>query len=357
MGELYSGALRGGVNVRRFRPHVPKFMTSVFGIGNPLMDSLYHVGTATLVSLDATPGVMELVSADRINQLRAALGEPYRIAGGSCANTMRGLAWLSAQQPAKAAAQPGAAVAARFTGVVAADDSGLAYERAMQEAGVAATLPRQDGQTGASLVLVTPDGERTMYTDLGVSLLLRKEHVDTAALEAADAFYATGYLFDGAGELEALDTAAAVAKAANVPFVFDVADPFVIDRHRDALAAWMPGRVDVLIGNRSELRMLTGADSDPEALDAARAIAPLTVMKTGAEGALVRDSEGAIEHAPAAAVEARDTTGAGDSFAAGFLHCWLAGGTPLEACARGNTLAAGIVTVDGCDYSKLPPLS
>ena len=324
-------------------------MTSVFGIGNPLMDSLYHVDTATIESLDATPGVMELVSVERINALRAALGEPYRIAGGSCANTMRGIAWLSAQQSE-------AALVARFTGVVAEDDSGTVYEQAMRDAGVEAVLPREQGQTGASLVLVTPDGERTMYTDLGVSLLLRKEHVDTSAVESAAAFYATGYLFDGAGELEALDAAAAVAKAAKVPFVFDVADRFVIERHREALAGWMPGRVDVLIGNRSELRLLTSADTDQRALEATRGTAPLAVMKTGPEGALVRSSEGKIDNVPATSVEARDTTGAGDSFAAGFLHCWLTGGSPLEACARGNSVAAGIVGVDGCDYSKLSPL-
>ena len=186
---------------------------------------------------------------------------------------------------------------------------------------------------------------------------LRKEHVVAAAIQAADAFYATGYLFDGAGELEALDVAAAVAKSANVPFVFDVADPFVVDRHREALAQWIPGRVEVLIGNRSELRMLTGAATDEDALDAVRDVAPLTVMKIGAEGALVRRRAGPIERAAATPLEARDTTGAGDSFAAGFLHSWLTAGTPLEACARGNELAAGIVGVDGCDYSKLAPLA
>ena len=325
-------------------------MASVFGIGNPLMDSLYHVDAASLEALGATPGVMELVGPERINALRAALGEPYRIAGGSCANTMRGLAWLSAQRPA-------AAVSASFTGVVADDDSGRAYARAMQEAGVEVALPRAAGQTGTSLVLVTPDGERTMYTDLGVSLLLRKEHVEEAALARSQAFYATGYLFDGAAEFEALDFAVRSARSADVPVVFDVADPFVIDRHRQALAEWLPGKVDLLIGNRSELRMLTGADTDVDALDAVRPFAKLTVMKTGAEGALVRAVGGPVEHAAAESVDAYDTTGAGDSFAAGFLHCWLSGGTPLEACARGNALAAGIVGVDGCDYRQLPLLA
>ena len=326
-------------------------MISVFGIGNPLMDSLYHVDAATLRNLGATPGVMELVGAERIAMIRGALGDPYLIPGGSCANTMRGLAWISSQSDASSR------IVARFTGVVAADEAGRTYERGMQATGVEAGLRREAGHTGSSLVLVTPDGERTMFTDLGVSLLLRREHIDQAALSDAQALYATGYLFDGAEELEALDFAASVAKSANVPFVFDVADPFVIDRHRTALLDWIPGRVSVLIGNRSELRMLGGAKTDEEALAAVRSLAPTVVMKIGAGGALVTTAEAGAERAAALPVEPRDTTGAGDSFAAGFLHSWLSGGTALEACDAGNKLARGIVSVDGCDYSKLPPLA
>jgi sugar/nucleoside kinase (ribokinase family) len=192
-----------------------------------------------------------------------------------------------------------------------------------------------------------------MLTSLGVSLLLREEHVDMQGVADAVACYATGYLFDGATEFATLDAMVAHAGASNVPVVFDIADPFVVDRNRQQLLEWLPGKVAVLFGNRSELRMLANTEDDEVAIDAALTLAPIVVMKVGSEGAWVRQTGAAAATlVETVAVAAVDTTGAGDSFAAGFLSEWLQHGDPVRGCELGNRVAAQIVGVEGCDYTK-----
>ena len=318
---------------------------SVVGLGYAIVDYVAHVPKEHVVRLAVPPGTMQLVDQPRSRALRRPLTAAHVLPGGSCANTMRGLGWLRA-------ALGGALEAPLFAGVVGRDEEGRGYARALQRAGVDPLLQRRAGATATSTVLVTPGGERTMFTCLAVSPQFESPPVPAAAWSAARACYATGFLYDAAPSLEALRGSATEAVRRGVPVVFDLADPLLVERHRGLLRGWLPGTVTVLLGNRDELYVLTGRSDDAGALAAAGELAPVVVMKTGAHGALVGEG-GRLREAPTAARAAVDTTGAGDAFAAGFLFRWLAGCAPAAAAAMGNRLAGAIVGVEGCDYARL----
>jgi len=309
------------------------------------MDFVAHVPAAEVLRSGARPGTMQLVDHARSGALRRPLTPARILPGGSCANTMRGLGWLQA-------ALGGDLEPPLFVGVVGRDEVGAAYARALRHGGVATALQRRSGATATSTVLVTPDGERTMFTCLAVSPGFRQPLVAAEAWSAARACYATGFLCDAASGLDALRRCAATAVRRRVPVVFDLADPLLVERHRPLLCDWLPGTVSVLIGNREELHVLTRCNDDRSALAAAGEMAAIVVMKVGADGALVWEKD-RVRAVATAALPAVDTTGAGDAFAAGFLFRWLAGSRPAAAAAMGNLLAGAVVLVEGCDYARL----
>lgn len=328
---------------------------SVFGVGNPLMDVIGHVSHEHLERVGAQPGTMTLVDGGRAARIGAGLAQPGRRPGGSCANTLRGLAWLSRlARMADAAAVPPPVM----TGVIGDDAIGRDLSRRLEEAGVVSRLsahPRQP--TGTSVVLVTPDGQRTMFTSLGACLELSMDHLDRAAIAGSDCIYATAYLWGPPGARHALTAAAAVARAGGATVAFDVADMGVVGDCGHELLEWIPGSVDLLFANEQEARTLAGivtgspaAGEIEPACAALGELAPTVVVKLGAAGSLVWERGAIAARAPGLEARAVDTTGAGDSFAAGYLYATLRGRGAGEAAMLGNRVAAAIVEVEGCDY-------
>ena len=328
---------------------------SVFGVGNPLMDMIGHVSAEQLERVGATPGTMSLVNADRAASIAANLSRAERRPGGSCANTLRGLAWLARQADGDTTAPP------VMTGVVGDDAVGRDIVRRLGGLGVATRLgTHRDEPTGISVVLVTPDGQRTMFTALGACQALSVDHLDRTAIAASSCFYATAYLWGPPGPRQALRTAAAAAGTVGAPVAFDVADMGIVGASGAELLAWIPAAVDLLFANEQEARMLAGLITGvpgtgvPEAACAALAgLAPTVVVKLGAAGCLVWERGAVAARVPGVRADVLDTTGAGDSFAAGYLYAMLAGGSAAEAAALGNRVAAAIVEVSGCDYSAV----
>ena len=258
---------------------------------------------------------------------------------------MRGLGWLNAS----ARVPPAAPL---FVGVVGDDAQGWAYGRALRREGVAVSLQQRSAATATSTVLVTPGGERTMFTCLAASPRFAEPLWPPGALATAGACYATAFLCDTPSSWRALCRCAAQAVSHGVPVVFDLADPLAVERHRGVLGEWLPSTVSVLIGNRDELLALTRCTRDRDALAAAGTMAPVVVMKTGASGALVWHG-GELRTAPTTPRVPVDTTGAGDAFSAGFLYRWLAGQDAGAAAALGNAVAGVVLGVEGCDYTAL----
>jgi len=315
---------------------------------NPLMDVLSYVDEKFLSGIGAKPGTMNLVDLERadeiLRRISAGREEPRVLPGGSGANTARGFAWLDRDSRLP---QP------LFFGAVGDDDLGRRYREGLERSGVRSGLVAKAERTGFSVVAVTPDGERTMFTHLGACRLFGPDDVDFSLVVGARALHLTGYMWDTENQRLTAERAAEVAAGSRVVVSLDLADPFVVTRYRDRFGEWIPGRVDLLFGNREEFALLCGTrESDEAILARAAAFAPLVIMKVGARGAYVA-AGGRTELVPGISVAARDTTGAGDSFAGAFLFEYLQGRPPAACAGAGNRLASAVVTVEGCDYGAV----
>lgn len=331
---------------------------SVFGVENPLMDIISHVDYAFLKRFRKQAGSMHLVDNDEIEELLAELPSARMMPGGSAANTVRGVAWLSSpagREMLRGLGDPAWSGAGGlppiFNGSVGEDSLGDQFVRLITEAGVSPSIVRKTTPTGTSVILVTPDGERTMNTYLGACRDFGPQDLDLGRLARSRILYLTGYLWDTAHqEAAARKAVESRGGAARRPLVaFDLADSFAVRRSGDSFRSWISGNVDVLFGNRDEIAILTGASCDEDCMKEAETFAPVIVMKTG-KGGCILGTNGEYQQIPGVPVEVVDTTGAGDAFAAGFLFGMLHGADPRRCAVLANTVAARIVGREGCTY-------
>ena len=319
-------------------------MFSAFGVENPLMDIIAHVEFSLLTALGKKPGTMNLVDYEEIERIRSGISELHRMPGGSCANTMRGIAWLNrtAEIPAPV-----------FNGSVGRDAIGDSYVSAIEECGVRAAITRKDSATGTSLILVTPDGERTMNTFLGACRAFGPADLDLDRLADSKILHLTGYLWDTENQRKAAEAAVVLAEKKGIPISFDLADPFAVQKYGASYLPFIRESVDVLFANREELSLLTATTCDEDCIDAASTLCPTVIMKSGARGCYLSIG-GTIACIPGVpARQVLDTTGAGDAFAAGYLYGVLTGREPASCAALANGIASKIVGVEGCDYEAI----
>ncbi len=304
----------------------------VLAIGNALVDVI-TTNDAAFLSQHAIPkGTMRLIAADEAERLYAIMGAGREISGGSAANSVAGVAALGGR-PA-------------FVGRVAADQLGEVFAHDIRAAGVAFDVPAMvDGPpTGRCLIVVTPDGDRTMSTYLGACQELGPADLDPAAVAAAKVLYLEGYLWDPPAPRAAMRQAIEIARAAGTKVAFTLSDVFCVEGHRDDFRALLGGHVDILFGNENEVRSLyqTG-DLDAAMAELARH-ATISVVTRSDQGAVVIAGGERIVVPAEPVAQVVDTTGAGDLFAGGFL-LGLAQGRSLADCARiGGIAAAEIIS-------------
>ena len=302
----------------------------VLGIGNAIVDVLSPTDDATIARHELPKGTMTLIDADRAEALYGQMGPAVEVSGGSCANTVAGIASLGGRSA--------------YIGRVRDDELGRIFTHDIRAAGVQYdTPPAGDGPgTARCLIMVTPDAQRTMSTYLGASVELGPEDVDPALVASADVTYLEGYLWDPPRAKEAFRIAIAAAHAAGRRVSFTLSDPFCVERHRDEFRTLVDGEVDVLFANQHEIEALYEASDLDAAVAAVRGRCEIAVITRSEHGSLVVTAE-EVHEVPAAPVErVIDTTGAGDLFAAGFLF-GLTRGRPLGECAHIGGLAAAEV--------------
>lgn len=305
----------------------------VIAIGNAIVDVMAPCDDAMIDRLGLTRGGMALVDADRAHELYNAMGPAREISGGSAANTLAGLAALGAR--------------CAFIGQVADDQLGEVFAHDIRAGGIHfATPPRAgDPPTGRCLILVTPDGERTMNTLLGAGQFLSSEALDEAAIARAAVLYLEGYMWDPAEPRAAMRRAIDVARAAGRKVAFTASESFIIALHGDDFRALInQGQIDILFVNEHELAALTNLDDFEASVAQISAKVPVLVATRGADGAI------AIAHGERAEVKALpvervvDTTGAGDLFAAGFLFGHVRGRSLADCLKLGAICAAEIIS-------------
>ena len=302
----------------------------VTGIGNALVDVIASSTEAFLVEHGLVKGSMTLVEIDRAAELYAALGTAVEMSGGSAANTVCGLASFGGR--------------AAYIGKVDTDDLGQVFGHDMRAVGVTFRGGGIDHgtPTGRCVIVVTPDAERTMNTCLGVSSLLNVDDLDETVIADATVLYMEGYLYDRPDAKEAFRRAAEVAHAHERIVSLTLSDSFCVERHRDDFRSLVRDSVDLLFGNHDELIALYETATFDEAIAAVRAECDLAAITIGADGCVIV-TESEVIQVPAEPVDAViDTTGAGDLFAAGFLH-GLTTGRDLYSCGRLGSIAAAEV--------------
>jgi len=319
------------------RPAAADGTLDVVGIGSPLVDVLAEASEQEIKEAGLVRGSMALVDLERAEAIHDGMRATREVSGGSAANTMAGVAALGGS--------------AGFVGKLADDRLGRLFTEDIRSAGVVFEplhlAPADDGPpesrgTGRCLVLVSGDTERTMATHLGAAVTISPADVDDGLVARAGVVYLEGYLWDLPPAKEALRSAVRAARAADGAVALSLSDPFCVERHQREFLALVRDDIDVLFGNEEEMVRLFGVRSLREAVDAAEETGLLVAITRGADGAVVTTAHGPVE-VPAHAVErVVDTTGAGDLFAAGFLHGLTHGADP-QRCARLGALCAAEV--------------
>ena len=303
----------------------------VLAIGNAIVDVIADAGEGFLTEQGLTKGSMRLIDEAEAERLYGAMGPGRELSGGSAGNTAAGLAALGCR--------------AAFMGQVASDELGDIYRHDIESLGIDFLVaPRGDvGATARSLILVTPDAQRTMNTFLGAAQKLERSAIDPAAIESAKIVYLEGYLWDPEEPRAAMEAAIDIARSAGTKVAFTLSDGFVVERHRaDFVRLINDGEIDILFANEHEfLHLSQGTDLD-SAIDLFADRIPTLVVTRSEQGAMAR-SGGERAQVPAERIERLvDTTGAGDLFAAGFL-AGQSKGKSLEVSLRLGAIAAAEV--------------
>jgi fructokinase len=299
----------------------------ITGIGNAIVDFLLLTDDGFLSRHSMPKGGMSLIDADTATKLTAAMQGGLSASGGSVANTCA------------VAAALGARVA--FLGKVAGDEMGETFRREISGHGVhyptaplAAAIP-----TARCLILVTPDGQRTMNTYLGAGGEFALHDLDETVIAASAVTYLEGYLFDPPAAQAAFIEAARMSRAAGQKTALSLSDAFCVDRHRDGFRRLIAEGVDILFANEAEICSLYQRGSFAEAAaDAARDVAIAVLTQSEAGSLILHD--GTQTHVPAVPVTVLDTTGAGDAYAAGFLTAYTKGESLHAAGVLGAKAAA-----------------
>src|SRR5260221_7032716 len=304
----------------------------VVGIGNAIVDVIARAEEPFLATEGLAKGAMTLVDAERAEGLYRKMGPAIESSGGSAGNTMAGIASLGG--------------AGGYIGKVRDDLLGRVFRHDLTAIGVRFDTPAASAGPGTArcLILVTPDGQRTMATYLGACVELGPEDIDPGLIAAARVTYLEGYLFDPPRAQEAFRAAASIAHRAGRQVALSLSDPFCVGRHRAEFRDLVRGEVDILFANEAEICSLYETQDFAAAAAAVRGHVAVAALTRSAEGSVVL-AEGA-EHSVAAVPVARvvDTTGAGDLYAAGFLY-GLTQGLPLPRCgAIGSLCAAEIIS-------------
>ncbi|MBW7055703.1 adenosine kinase [Paracoccus bogoriensis] len=310
----------------------------VIGIGNAVMDIIAPTDEARLAELGIAKGIMQLVERERSEFLMAAQADDRSarradarmVAGGSVANTLAGIGGLGLRTA--------------FIGLVADDEIGRLYARQTEAAGtrfVNTPVAGSDLPSSRTIIFVTPDGERSMNTYLGISAELGPDDVDPAVFEGAGWLFLEGYLFDKDKGKAAFLRATEYCHAAGGQAGIALSDPFCVDRHRDDFRKLVAGPMDYVIGNIHEWQSLYQVEDLEEALRLAVADCRTVICtRSGDDAILIR--EGERVSIPVQRVVPVDATGAGDQFAAGLIY-GLACGHSLAAAGRMGCIAASEV--------------
>ncbi len=311
----------------------------VYGIGNPIVDIIFQATDKDIEILGLQKGSMSLVTKKQQEDIIKyfKLENSFMMPGGSAPNTIL--------------ACNGLGVPSVLSGKIGNDKFGKIYLDQINQYNVLSKIAQGKGATGTSIILITPDAERTMNTHLGMCREYSEKDIDEELLARSSFLYFTGYMWDTDSQKEAIQKAVRISRSNNVKICFDVADPFVVDRNKAEFLDFMEENVDIVFSNKPELHILFGSKNTEVSTKKLMNMVKYGCVKLGKKGSVVFNNSQSCKIEPKI-VAAKDTTGAGDMYAAGFLSAFSKTNDYIISGKIGSALAEEIIQINGAQFKK-----
>jgi fructokinase len=303
----------------------------ILGIGNAIVDVFVKVDDDFLLKNNLIKGSMKLIEKEEFENLKNTIKIEKIEAGGSIANTMAGIAYLGGHSS--------------FIGKVNSDEFGNIYKKSLQKINVnfLYSEKKENLPTGASIIFITPDSERTMCTYLGISSQLSKEDINEDYIKDYEIIFLEGYLWDKGMSEEMFKHVINLAKKNNIKIAMSLSDIFCVTRHREDFFKLLKNDLDILIGNENEINELIRKNNLLASMNELKNINKLIIITRSENGsAAILNNE--IANCESIKVDkVLDLTGAGDLFAAGFLKEYLDKSSIKKCLLTGSKLAAQVI--------------
>ena len=307
----------------------------VLGIGNAIVDVICRVDDDFLIKNGLTKSTMKLINEEEFKKLSSNLNIEKTVAGGSVANSIVGLAQLKNE--------------VSFIGKINDDRFGLDYEKSLISENVKYfyNKKKESVPTGTCLILITPDSERTMCTFLGISGKINPSDLSDSQIKNSEIIFLEGYLWDEGGPKDTFNKAFNLAKKT----AMTLSDKFCVDRHKKSFFDLVKNKLDIIFANEQEILSLIDSKSFKDVISFSKKLNKLIVITRSNKGSIAINGAEVIECNSQKNLKIVDLTGAGDLFAAGFLHGYINNKTTNECLEKGTEMASKIIQVIGARLS------
>jgi fructokinase len=303
----------------------------ILGIGNAIVDVFVKVDDNFLLKNNLIKGSMKLLEKQEFESLKSTIKIEKIEAGGSVANTMAGIAYLKGD--------------ASFIGKIKSDEFGKIYKKSLEKINVGFLYSEKEENlpTGASLIFITPDSERTMCTYLGISSQLSKEDINEDYIKDYEIIFLEGYLWDKGMSEEMFKHVINLAKKNNIKIAMSLSDIFCVTRHREDFFKLLKNDLNILIGNENEINELMQKNNLLESMNELKNVNKLIIITRSENGSVAILNNEIINCESTKVDKVIDLTGAGDLFAAGFLKEYLDNPNIKKSLLTGSKLAAQVI--------------
>ena len=307
----------------------------ILGMGNAIVDVICRVKDDFLMKNNLTKSTMKLVDEAELKNLLSNLKIEETISGGSVANSIVGLAQLGND--------------VGFIGKICDDELGNKYEEGLKKEKVKYFYSKKKEKlpTGTCLVLITPDSERTMCTFLGIANKINEKDIDINSIKKSEIVFLEGYLWDGNEQKKAIE------KAINISNIsaMSLSDKFCVDRHKNDFLGLVKNKLDITFANEQEIHSLIDAKNFDDVISFGKNLGKILVITRGERGSIVINKNEVIQCGIQKNLKIVDLTGAGDLFAAGFLHGYINKLSNKDSLAKGTEMSSKIIQKIGARLS------
>jgi len=299
----------------------------ILGIGNAIVDVICKVDNKYLLENGLTKSTMKLVDEVEFKKLLSTLKIEDTISGGSVANSIVGLSQLENK--------------VGFIGKVNDDNLGQKYEDGLKKENVDYFYSKKEEAlpTGTCLILITPDSERTMCTFLGTAGKINKNDIDDEAVKKSEIIFLEGYLWDEGDPKSAFDKAMSLANIT----AMSLSDQFCVERHKNNFLELVKNKLDITFANEQEIMSLINAKKFEEVVTFSKSLKKTIIVTRGEKGSIAINKDEVIECSSKKNLKIVDLTGAGDLFAAGYLHGYIKKFTIKESLEKGTELSSKVI--------------